>query len=83
LPRELEESTEAFVIRRLGYTIAEFSEISGLGRTTTFLKIKEGRFKAKKLRARKTIIRHEDGVEYLKNLPDAVNDRPGDDKPKT
>jgi predicted site-specific integrase-resolvase len=72
------------MIKRLGYTIAEFSEISGLGRTTIFLEIKAGRLKAKRLRSRKTIILHDDAVEYLKNLPDSANDdAPDDDKSKT
>jgi hypothetical protein len=56
--------------KRIGYTIAELAELSGVGRTLLFVAIKSGLLKAKKW-GRRTIILVDDAEEFFKNLPDA------------
>ena len=57
-------------MKRLGYTIAEFAELSGLGRTKIFEAIRDKKLRAKKF-GRRTIILEEDANEFLNSLPDA------------
>ncbi|GAC1550092.1 MAG: hypothetical protein NVS2B5_05710 [Beijerinckiaceae bacterium] len=53
---------------RLSRTIDEFSEASGICRSTLYQAIRSGELIAKK-RGRNTLILEEDGRAYLKGLP--------------
>jgi hypothetical protein len=52
----------------LAYSIAEWVEVSNIGRTKTYDEIKRGRLKARKV-GRQTIITDPDGREYLQSRP--------------
>jgi excisionase family DNA binding protein len=54
----------------LAFTIAETSRRTGIGRTSLFEAIRQGRLKAVKAGAR-TLIRTEDLRAFLDSLPDA------------
>lgn len=56
-------------MRKLVYTIEEFADLTGLGRTAIFDAIKSGRLPAKKW-GRRTVILAEDAMAFLSNLPD-------------
>ena len=59
------------MLKRLSYTIDELVTATGIGRTSTFKDIKEGRLRAKKHGRRKTIILAEEVEAYLSGLRDA------------
>lgn len=52
----------------LTHSIAEVSKLTGIGRTTLFNAIREGRLRAVKL-GNRTLIRAEDLRAFLENLP--------------
>jgi len=56
---------------RLGYSIEDFSQRAGWGRTKTYLEIAAGRLKAKKQGSR-TIITAKEADRYFDALPDLV-----------
>jgi excisionase family DNA binding protein len=49
-------------------SISEVCKISGLGKTTVYAAIKRGHLVARKC-GRRTVILHEDLIEFLRNLP--------------
>ena len=53
---------------KLAYTLNEWCETSGVGRSATYEAIKAGQLRAVK-RGRRTLILHEDGQTYLRSLP--------------
>lgn len=53
---------------KLGYTIQEFTAVSGVGRTKTYHYIKIGKLRARKA-GRHTIILADDAATFLKSLP--------------
>ena len=53
---------------KLAYSVEEFAEISGKGRTAVYAAIKAGHLKARK-DGRRTLILHHDGMAYLEGLP--------------
>ncbi len=58
---------------KLAYSIQEFINATSLGRTKIYAEIKSGKLIAKKMSAR-TIITLEDGMSYLKSLPEMGTD---------
>ena len=54
---------------KLSFTLPEWGEVTGESRSYTYEAMRDGRLKAKK-RGRRTIILRDDGIEYLKSLPD-------------
>ena len=52
------------------YTIGEFDERYGLGRTKTYQELKEGHLKAVRVGA-KRLIRHDDAEAWLASLTDS------------
>ncbi|SFK79199.1 helix-turn-helix domain-containing protein [Methylocapsa palsarum] len=52
----------------LSYGIDAFVKIAGIGRTTVFQEIAEGRLKARKI-GRRTIILKDDAIAWLTSLP--------------
>lgn len=59
--------------KRLGYTITEFAELSGFGRTKIFEAIKEKKLRAKRL-GRRRIILEEEARRFLEDLPEDAGD---------
>ena len=53
---------------RLAYSIDEFCEEAGLGRSFVYQEIRAGNLKARKA-GRRTLILHDDGERYLRSLP--------------
>ena len=53
--------------KKLAHTIAEFVQLSGLGRSFIYQEIKAGR-----LVVRRSLILHDEGQAYLARLPVAV-----------
>jgi len=51
-----------------GFTVEEFARRHGIGRTTAYEEIKDGRLIARKVRGR-TLITIEDAREWRANLP--------------
>ena len=56
------------MLQKLAYSIEEFSDLSGLGRTAIYEAIKTSRLRAKKA-GRRTLILREDADDFLRNLP--------------
>lgn len=56
---------------KLAFLIAEWTHITGESRSATYEALRDGRLRAKK-RGRRTVILRDDGIEYLKSLPDYV-----------
>jgi len=54
--------------RQRAMSIEEFCDRYGIGRTTAYAEIKEGRLRARKC-GRRTIITDDDGDEWLQHLP--------------
>ena len=54
--------------RRLAYSIDEFCEKAGIGRSFVYQEIRAGRLKARKA-GRRTLILRDDGERYLRDLP--------------
>lgn len=70
-PADLVEILEDAIIMQPSFTsIKNWTEISGLGRTTTYYLIKEQRLKAIKA-GRRTLIDVEAGMAYLRSQPAA------------
>ena len=61
-------NTSAPNSEKLAYSIAEFSEATGLGRSFLYVEIREGRLLAQKAGAR-TLITSDNGKAFLANLP--------------
>jgi hypothetical protein len=55
------------VKERAAFSIEEFAEWVGIGRTLLFLEIKEGRLVARKC-GRRTIILKQEGIRWLESL---------------
>jgi hypothetical protein len=53
---------------KMAYSIDEFCHIAGIGRNTTYLEIRRGKLRARKV-GRRTIITGRDAADYLDNLP--------------
>ncbi len=53
---------------KLGLTVDDLVAASGLGRTSIYAEIRDGRLVARKC-GRRTIILHTDATDWLKNLP--------------
>jgi hypothetical protein len=53
---------------KLAYTVKEFSELTGSGRSSLYAEIRQGRLLARKIGSR-TLILQEDGMNYLRHLP--------------
>ena len=71
------------ISNKLAYSIAEFVEISGLGRSFIYEEINGKRLKVRKA-GRRTIILQDDALAYLQSLPvaparadEAADDRCG------
>jgi len=62
-------SLEHAVIRRRAYTIAQFSEAFGPGKTKIYEEINAGRLRAQKC-GRRTIITAENAEAWLASLPE-------------
>ena len=74
--RDQAEDDQRIPTERLAYSIVEFCESTGIGRSTVYEEIKAGRLIARKARGR-TIILPTDGKNYLRSLPttkDAANE---------
>jgi excisionase family DNA binding protein len=54
--------------QKLAHTIAEFAQLSGLGRSFIYQEIKEGRLIVRKA-GRRTLILHDEGQAWLAKLP--------------
>jgi hypothetical protein len=54
--------------QKLAHTIAEFVQLSGLGRSFIYQEIKEGRLIVRKA-GRRTLILHDEGRAWLAGLP--------------
>lgn len=54
--------------RKLAHSVAEFAQLSGLGRSFLYEQIKAGALPVRKA-GRRTLILHEDGQDWLANLP--------------
>jgi hypothetical protein len=57
--------------KKLAHTIAEFAQLSGLGRSFIYQEIKAGRLIVRKA-GRRSLILHDEGQAYLARLPVAV-----------
>ncbi|MDN3624481.1 helix-turn-helix domain-containing protein [Methylobacterium isbiliense] len=55
---------------RLAYSIADFSRISGIGKSSVYEMINAGRLTARKIGSR-TLILHSDAETFLAGLPDS------------
>ncbi len=55
----------------LSYSIKSLSNVTDIGTTTLYLDAKEGRLKARKVGS-KLIVPKKDAIEYLDNLPTAM-----------
>jgi hypothetical protein len=55
---------------RLAYTVAEFSNVSGIGRSKLYLERKAGKLRFRKC-GKLSLITHDDGLAYLNALPAA------------
>ena len=53
---------------QMAMSIAEFCQRYGVGRTTAYAEIKQGRLRARKC-GKRTIIANDDGDEWLRRLP--------------
>jgi hypothetical protein len=58
----------ALPAHKLAYSIPEFAEGAGLGRSFIYEEIKAGRLKVRKA-GRRSIIIHDEGRAYLQSLP--------------
>ncbi len=67
-PRSKAKHDQSNPPQRLAYSIDEFCECTGIGRSTAYEEIKAGRLIARKVR-RRTIILPTDAKNYLLNLP--------------
>jgi excisionase family DNA binding protein len=54
---------------RLAYSINDFAELIGIGRTKVYAEIRDGRLRAKKLGSR-TLITGKAASEFISRLPD-------------
>lgn len=54
---------------KLSYSPNEVPEVTGIGRTTVYAEIAEGRLRARKI-GRRTVVLHDDLVEWLSELPE-------------
>jgi hypothetical protein len=61
--------------RKLAHSIAEFTQLSGLGRSFLYEQIKSGHLPVRKA-GRRTLILHDEGLTWLAELPVAVQRRP-------
>jgi excisionase family DNA binding protein len=55
---------------KLSFSIPEFCNVTGLGRTNIFAAIRDGKLEARKF-GRRTIIEREAGETFVKSLPKA------------
>lgn len=55
---------------KAAYSVEDFCDLYGIGRTQAYEEVKAGRLKAKKV-GRRTIITPEAGQEWLASLPSA------------
>jgi hypothetical protein len=60
--------------KKLAFSISEFAEISGLGRTFIYEEINAKRLKVRKA-GRRTIVLQDDALSYLQSLPVADRSR--------
>jgi excisionase family DNA binding protein len=51
-----------------GFSIQEFSQVYGLGRTKVYEELKSGRMRGRKI-GRRTIITEDDAEDWLRRLP--------------
>ena len=56
--------------RQRAMSLAQFCQSYGVGRTTAYAEIKQGRLRARKC-GKRTIITEDDGDDWLKSLPPA------------
>jgi len=62
-------TTDKAGVPKVAYSIRELVELGPPGRTRIYEELKAGRLKAKK-NGKRTIILHDDYMEYLHSLPD-------------
>jgi excisionase family DNA binding protein len=60
---------------KLAHSIAEFAQLSGLGRSFLYVQIKSGHLPVHKA-GRRTLILHDEGLAWLAKLPVAVQRPP-------
>ena len=68
MDRKISEAERQRRARQQAMSIEEFCDRYGIGRTTAYAEIKEGRLRARKC-GRRTIIADDDGDEWLQHLP--------------
>ena len=68
MDRKISETERQRRARQQAMSIEEFCDRYGIGRTTAYAEIKEGRLRARKC-GRRTIITDDDGDEWLQHLP--------------
>ena len=68
MDRKISEAERQRRARQQAMSIEEFCNRYGIGRTTAYAEIKEGRLRARKC-GRRTIITDGDGDEWLQHLP--------------
>jgi len=68
MDRKISEAEWKRRARQQAMSVEEFCDRYGIGRTTAYAEIKEGRLRARKC-GRRTIITDEDGDEWLQHLP--------------
>jgi excisionase family DNA binding protein len=68
------------MLPKLAYSIEEFTDVTGLGRTAVFDAIKTGRLRAKKS-GRRTLILKEHADQFLRSLPDVSPNTAPDSEP--
>ena len=70
------------MLPKLAYSIEEFSDVTGLGRTAIFDAINKGRLRAKKA-GRRTLILKEEADRFLQSLPEVSPKAVPDSEPPT
>jgi len=68
MDRKISEAEWKRRARQQAMSVEEFCDRYGIGRTTAYAEIKEGRLRARKC-GRRTIIADDDGDEWLQHLP--------------
>jgi excisionase family DNA binding protein len=66
--RKISEAERQRRARQRAMSVDEFCHRYGIGRTTAYAEIKEGRLRARKC-GRRTIITDDDGDDWLQHLP--------------
>jgi excisionase family DNA binding protein len=72
--RKISEPEQRFRDRHRAWSIDQFCQCFGIGRTTVYEQIKQGRLRARKI-GKRTIITDHDAEEWLRHLPN-VGTRP-------